>query len=207
MKVQTLLWSDLKEIINNLFDEYDGDFGLRWLEKVWSITISRGEADYLTIYDKNQVHIRLITLIIIYAEFKSIFFSQDPNLYLENVYEFLDKSRLHLDEKLIYDQPLRRDLFFEILEKIIASEKKKYCKLICTYYSNRCKQDDVETDLPTEYLTRDIISELIVGDDFDTLFYVANYKSEEIDKMKEEEFYERIARVNSWIQNDMQNTD
>ena len=207
MKGQTLLWSDVNAVINNLFNEYDGNYGLRWFEKMWSITVSRGEADYITIYDKNQVHIRLITLILIYAEFKSIFFSQDPNLYLENVYEFLDKHRLHLDEKLVYDQPLRRDLFFEMLEKFIDSEKEKYCKLICTYYAKQCQQENVETDLLTEYLTRDIISELIVGDDFDTLFYVANYKTEEIDKMREENFYERIAKVGWWIENDMQNID
>lgn len=205
--MQTLLWSDIKEIIKNLFDEYDGNYGLRWIEKVWGITISRGEADYLTIYEKNQVQMRLISLILLYAEFKSIFFYQASNLFLENIYEFLDKNRLHMDEKLICTQPTGRDLFFEILQNIINTEKKKYCKILNDFYSKQDSKENNEIVPFSESLTRDIIRELIIADDFETLFYITKYKKEEIDEMREEEFYEKVARVNTWIESGMQNTD
>ena len=208
----TLLWSKIKDNVDHILNEYEGD-GLTWFEKMWSIIISNCAADYQEENEKTLVYVRLISLIDIYRNAKYLLLDNYDYYPLNiEIYNYLFKKNPSLEEKRIYRLANKYDSvgnneernFVETLNNLIDEQKNTLCRCIVAYYMLAAKNDFNNIfDSYQDYLISDILCELITGDEYDKFFYKLNFSEKEIDNMRKEDEYVKIAQVIEWIENDM----
>ena len=210
--MSTLLWSEIKDNVDHILIEYEGD-GFDWFEKMWSIIVSNCVADYQEENEKTLVYIRLISLIDIYRNAKYLLLDNYEYYPLNiEIYNYLFKKNPSLEEKRIYrlankydsmDNNNERNIE-ETLNNLINEQKNILCRYIVAYYMLAAKNDFNNIfDSYQDYLICDILGENLPSVEYDKFFYKLNFSEKEIEEIRNEHYYVKIAKIREWIDNDM----